>query len=554
MTLGSAMLLAGVCAVLAFMLAISSLFHLDMAVHVKARQTARNMAESAMAETVYNAMDLPEYGQNGETLEEKPRDGLTSIVTFNLGKASAEKVIPSFNNHPANVEETRPDAVKWPPGASKQYNVPTGAILVSAKAVADGEPAQGVAVVWFPQFPYAVASNGPVISQGKLLVAGSNPAPPEEAVKNATGRGSIASNSGEENAVELRQGAHVTGNAMAVGGVVLAGDAKVDGHLGPGSAPVPLPHIEVSELDPVALELPDIVPVPSTLTAPKMSGFNRAAENVTVFGDLELNDGFLYVNGNLQVTGRVTGHGVVVTTRDMQIMGGGNFSGSGTAALIAGGNLSISGDGAERSGFAGLLYAEGNFSASNISLVGAFVGGGPSSNVSLSDTSVIHVPDYTKVQLDLSIIKTSFSYDQSDSPVWMGGPGVGSELVKINWVKYRNDNGNPVYALTDTPDVPAQPMPQFYDQVARYMEANGMQKGALSGTWWEVKKLRSNTDGNWYPVEHFVQFLRDRGPVPKGSSRPAPPRISTSRGKLLIDLNRFLCPADRMRVLLWQVE
>jgi hypothetical protein len=359
--------------------------------------------------------------------------------------------------------------------------------------------------------------------------------------------------------VELKKGARVTGNAVSRGGVLLEDEAVVEGSILPYSGQIRLPRIDVVSLDPVSQGMPDVVPLPAFVTSPRLTGFNRSNGDVTVNGDLELNDAMLYVDGDLRVSGGIEGHGVVVAKGSTSVDEGGSMTGTGAAALVSGGDVTLHGQGAEQSAFSGLIYSGGNFKASNITLVGAFVGGGTRSEVLLDSANLLHVPGYTRMELNLTTTSTTYNYVQSDNPVWMGGPGVGADLVKINWVRYDGDNGEAVYALTDMPGQKPMPLPAFYDVVVQYMEANGLKKGSMQSqygsSWWNVKTLRHTGTGEWLPVSTFLKYVKSKGPVPKKpGEEKGPPIVKTKEGKYVFDLNRFLTNADRISILLWRIE
>jgi hypothetical protein len=188
--LGTVLMVAALATLAALTMAGSSVFHLRFQSRMTALQAARNEADTALADVVDRVIRKTEYGQDNQTCKPKLRQGAERVVTFDPNKARDEDVLCSYNNLPKSLDDPAPPPVAWPPGTS-QYTIPPGAVLVASRATVDGVTARGIAIVWFPIYPHAIAASGPVTSKGPLLVAGTDKKQPKEALANPNGKANL---------------------------------------------------------------------------------------------------------------------------------------------------------------------------------------------------------------------------------------------------------------------------------------------------------------------------------------------------------------------------
>src|SRR5205085_2210527 len=123
--------------------------------------------------------------------------------------------------------------------------------------------------------------------------------------------------------------------------------------------------------------------VGTTVTLPgpsvTMQGQNHTTASIpdlTVQGDLILNQALLYVKGNLTVQGGLTGSGIVVVLGSTTVTGATDVAAGNLVALVAMGNVTLIGNAGVKNYFQGLVYTRGTFSASNVTIAGTFVTGG----------------------------------------------------------------------------------------------------------------------------------------------------------------------------------
>ncbi len=551
------MMVLGVAAMAAFMSANATFLNLQFTVNRQSAQQAANQADSVMAEAIYDLMSDQTFGQDHKkTIQMQPSRYVTATLTFDPQVAAQNRMLCSYNNWAPPTAAPSP-AVNWPPSGTapdgKVYQIPPGAVLLSAQCVANGVPANNVAMVWFPQFPYAVAASGKVSTSGGLKVAAASPAPPATALANATGRANMASNFSTGLALDLLSGANVTGNAEAVGAVHVASGAHVAGQVLSNADPVGLPSITISSLDPNTL--PNVTPTPlgNGASNPQLSGFNYASPSpgapLSVTGDLNFtNDGVLYVDGDLHVTGAVTGHGVVVTTGAATIDQGGSLTAPNVAAIVTGGDLKITGNSPSNSAFAGMLYTQGNFNATDITLVGVMAGAGTNSAVTLNTTNVIQVPSYSRMSLNIVNTTQTFTYPSSNAPVY-----VGNNSTRVDMLHYTDSSGQAVWAIAQLPNQPPVPLSQFWGVLANHLAKVGYNGTVPTSTpnWQNIDTLLDQSSGQQRTWPTFLGYCNNLGPPPAGQQQQQGQTGPSQGSQWVLDLNQFISPADSLRLLYW---
>ena len=272
------------------------------------------------------------------------------------------------------------------------------------------------AVVYFPPYPYALASSGKVVSEGKLEVLGVDSlADLSDGVSEAERKpGHVVSNDiAESFAVTLSSQAVVEGEVRAVGGVNTGG-AIVKGGVKAGQQEADLPEIQVSDYDPrkfndaysLELEPGQVVGQPGAFeVSSQRIRVNAGGSEVRFDNGVVLDDGLLFVEGDLHIRGGIKGKGAVVATGRIIVDGPSSLEGDMTA-LVSGGGVKIDGQGLGVSSFRGLVATLGDFEASSTSVLGAYlaVGKDPetrlgTSTMRLRDVQAVHAPEATAVDI-----------------------------------------------------------------------------------------------------------------------------------------------------------
>lgn len=117
--------------------------------------------------------------------------------------------------------------------------------------------------------------------------------------------GNIVSNDGSETAVDLGAQTKVSGDVRAVGRVNLYDGAVVQGEIKEEQSAQNLPRINLSVYDPREGEQ-SYVPFTSAMTEIRDGRALHEGGPLTL-GDLRLDNGLLFVDGDLTITGKVMG-------------------------------------------------------------------------------------------------------------------------------------------------------------------------------------------------------------------------------------------------------
>lgn len=351
-------------------------------------QTARNLAESAITLAIVRLQKTPAATQP-VTVQFSGGQGWLSFDR-NSGQAY------STNNLGSDVS-----VPGW-----RDTVVPGQAVHLVGQGRCGGLTHTVEAVVSLNRFRYAVASSGPVCSQGGLLVCSVDDASEldgglDQAHQEA---GSLASNSSDPQAVHLfGPGIDITGDIQATGGIGLGQEVVVGGALRPHEDPVDLPKLEIATLD--TSGKPGLVNLPNDQVGRlEIKGFARIDRGLRVGNGLELKNGVLFVDGDLNVTGGLRGNGAVIVTGKTTVSGsGGKLGGDEKLALVSRGSIELTGRPDSYQGLQGLLYTEGDLSSRYLNLAGVFVANheGQGSRVQLDDTRVFRYPA-SKISLEVS--------------------------------------------------------------------------------------------------------------------------------------------------------
>ena len=186
---------------------------------------------------------------------------------------------------------------------------------------------------------------------------------------------------------------------------------------------------KAADYDPEAEGKPSLVYGPGV---EKIQGRYVASGDVFV-NDLKLEDGLLFVRGNVTVTGKVSGKGAIVATGDITINGSMNTKAD-LAALVSEGDIKIRGVGQNSSTFQGLILAEGSFSAKDTRIVGTVISKDKDGKVELERVTMVRPKDLTKVEVEYDVLlkKSLESY---------GGGSGGTDTFGVLYKKDANDPG-----------------------------------------------------------------------------------------------------------------
>ena len=258
--------------------------------------------------------------------------------------------------------------------------------------------------------PFAVASAGKVKGTAlDVYSVDSFEALADGVTEDEKKPGNIVANDSSADSVALGSDTDVSGDVRTVGRVSLSGGAVVQGQVKEGQASQNLPRIDLTQYDPQNGQQSF---VPYTQGMAEISkGKARYQGDLTV-GDLRLDQGLLYVDGNLTITGKISGSGAIVCTQQVTVSGSLNVS-SDLVALVAGGDVHIDGQGNSAGGtrMQGLVYTKGSFKAEDSTVVGAIVSAQVDGTTELDRVNLVQVPEATNfevvVDTELEVITRS---------------------------------------------------------------------------------------------------------------------------------------------------
>lgn len=365
--LASTLMASAVIMTLAFAMASGSIANLTLNSRVENGATAGDLAESAAASCLSQVLrDSQWRGDVEVTLPSAP--GGWGRVTFRNEQAGPWGVPVSVNNldNSAALDQLGPNSLRI--RAVGQYRGVTRSLTQ---------------VIAIPPFRYALASTGQINSRGGLtvasledpsLLAGGFDRLLDEQLKagnmagNRTGKDSVILQGSPGRPVLVKGRVESTGQVSVSQATVLGGVHE-------NGNPAPVPQIQVNDYDPI--DRTDLTTLSDSQSSRlQLDKPTRRQGDLKVTSGLELKGGYLYVDGNLDIYGGLTGKGAIFATGDVKIHGLATFGTNNQEAIMAKGNVGIEGTGRDQSIFQGLIYTEGNLNAKDVTLVGSMVGNG----------------------------------------------------------------------------------------------------------------------------------------------------------------------------------
>lgn len=430
-SLASTLLLSAIAVALAFTLAGVSFTHLSVSARVSNSEQARNLAEAAIARACekiflsqgkYGTAEGPADRTVNVTLGVPDRNEGQGLVSFDPDKADELAIRLSTNNLKGK------DPI---PGDGRQ--VPPQAVHLLGVGRCNGVERRVEAILSIPTYRHAITTSGPFTSDGGLVIVGvEKPSdlaggidPEEERA------GNLASNGLGADAVKLESQedneTRITGDVRSGGSIVVGDYTTVVGEVRPSSSNVAIPKLKVSDYDPggEAVEIGGMSlddsgqPVPLAVDHMLL----RRSGNLECPRGIELEDGVLYVDGNVTIGDGIHGKGAIFATGSISVAGDGAQEASKGVGLAAEGNVTVKGIGPNSAYTQGIAYSAGNVTISNATFVGAVVAAADSgSTVTVDKGRVVHT------ELNIEMLFT-LPYGCGDGRGSFGfNPGPGLEL------------------------------------------------------------------------------------------------------------------------------
>lgn len=375
-------------AVLLTVLVGANLSTLSVVRHSEGTVVARSAAQSAIARAIYELKNNPEYGTNGEAITFRPcqNDQELAEIVFDPKVAKSEGVPYSVNNL-ANAESV-PDGLGGV--------VPARTVRLYAVGRCFDEKRTVVLDLHIPPYPYAVATEGTFESMGDLSLTGLS------ADTGSTIPGHIATNGSDAVSLKLGPRTTISGDVVSAGGIVLAEEeVEVSGEVRPHSAPKSIPKIDLTQFDPRSMtEGGATTNLDSSFYRnPNLQGKVLRDGDLMMSGKITLDGALLYVEGDLEISGSISGRGAIVATGSVTINGTQALTTDNELAILSGHDLSILGDGVDKSRIEGLIYSEGDVEVRNSTIQGTLISqsnGGTTPRVVMEKVSLVYDTEATK--------------------------------------------------------------------------------------------------------------------------------------------------------------
>lgn len=372
----------GILLVLGIAVTSLGIFNVNFAMQTKVNNEASALAEAGVAEALVLLNQNNNWGLNKETIAKQLGEGKYTL-TFDPGKEyysvnnlSGDTAIEGFGNR----------------------SVPSNSALIFSTGISGGKKRIIEVLIHKPVFPYAVAVSGKLQSDGPLNVLGVKSLNDVEKCLNegeCNGDGNVFANGENKDEAIIKAGkdTYITGSAGATGNIDIKLPSTIKGGIYPNSTPISMPEVDPKKYDPIDI-LGKIDIIDNNISNLSVETVTRHKGDLVVNGPLELSNGFLYVTGNLEVNGAVTGTGAVVVEGNAVIKDGSSLNTSNKIALLAGNDVTLSG---QNNYFNGLVMTKGDFTANQITIVGAFIVNNPdkatAGDVNLNGVKVVYTPE-----------------------------------------------------------------------------------------------------------------------------------------------------------------
>ncbi|MBI3929144.1 MAG: hypothetical protein HY319_26605 [Armatimonadetes bacterium] len=406
-SIATALLLGALAVTLAFTLAGISFTHLNISNRLSNCLYARNLAEASLNDAIARILySEGGYGNTGtpdeKTIQvyfEGAPEGAEGLLTFDSGKAAALEIAVSTHNL-----ENKEAAI---PGYGR--DVPPECIHLVGTGRCNGVVERIEVMLAIPTYKHAIAATGKFTSTtGGMEVEGVES--PEDLAdgiitEEESRPGHIAANGVDDDAVWLKGtggSVRITGDVRTRGRVKIEGDVTVLGSLLEQADPADIPRIDPGGYDPGNSALP-VGAAPGDLEVTGALRNNGPLMNVD---ELKLSGGYLFVDGDLVISQGIVGEGIVIATGDITLLGEGALEADKAVALVAGGNLTIDGDGKDASYFEGIVYSGGErLDIKEATVLGALIGSGEQTNVKAEDARIVHA--------DTEVLQFEWFYEAS---------------------------------------------------------------------------------------------------------------------------------------------
>lgn len=414
--MGVVLMVTAVALLAAFTAAAVSTMGLRVSSRVSNAAAAQSLAESVVAEAAARLqMDLGFQ----DSVELGPSQGLPEGSFARLSFDRASELPYSTNNFLDDNSQG------W------KRTLPSRTAHLIGQGESGGVVRHVEVLLHLPEFPVALACDGPVLVTNSLITAFE----PEEGrawvpgtgfsvEEDETRPGNLITNSVSGDACILDRKTKITGDLQARGGIRLNG-ATVEGEVrSPWGQDAPLPKFEIEKFDPKNSPNTYYEDLGAVIPSLTLIGTTRHEGDLNLTS-LKLDNGFLFVNGDLTVDGPVRGVGTLVVSGMCRFKGAVEVRSNEQVAVLSGGGIEAVGESSDRSIFQGLLYTKGPFIAKKLTIMGGFIvdEGSPTQ---IADSSIFysqtHVSPHMKREVFAVVPRFVVPQNLSNPPVLFSDP------------------------------------------------------------------------------------------------------------------------------------
>ena len=344
----------------------AGLQQLEWTSQLQLRARARDAAESVLQLAMAKLAKEPSFGFNhpgGAVLRlDAPAlaKDCSAVISFDTAVAASEHIPVSTNN--LNSDNS---------AAADGRTIPGRSCHLVALGSCFSQKLQVETVYVQPPYPSGCASTGPVkLKSVRLWGLPANQVPSFPLVPNRSVPAHVYTNCALANGLEIGPNCDLIGDAACQGGITVDPSARVQGEVRPYSAPNPVPHFDIDAM--YASISQYIGQVPYQPGQP-IKSCCVLGSNLDVAGDLELAGGVLAVRGDINVTGDIKGQGFILATGNVTAKAGASVQATDKLALLAGGDLKLTGAQTSSYTFTGLIYSKGNVRAHDLTVLGTLI-------------------------------------------------------------------------------------------------------------------------------------------------------------------------------------
>lgn len=397
--------------------------------HSEGASIARAAAESLIAQGIYEIRDREGFGLTGQSLHFRPETEASgsAVLTFDALEALRLQIPLSVNN--LSGDESRP-------GANGEV-IPARTARLFAKGTFGSESRTVVLDLHIPPFPYAVTTDGTFVSQGDLTLTGISPESGEQIP------GHLMANSDSTTSISLGSRTEISGDVVSAGGVILDGDEiVVKGEVKNFQQPTAVPKIPLQDFDPRSLSAGGEHTSADTSFYRDTTFEGKVLRDGDLYlgGTTRLDGALLYVDGNLQIAGTISGRGAIVCTGNVSMEGIQNLAADNEMAVLVGGSLSLQGRGVQSSKLEGLIYCEGDVTVRDSTIQGTLIShanGSTIPSVIMERAALVYDPSQAELSVGIEVPGNEADYT-------LEFDGTNSDYVKQDERGKRQSEGKPV--------------------------------------------------------------------------------------------------------------